>query len=91
MLRFLKLNPLFFFITLLLSFFMFLKFIYLAKKIRFSVIIVRDLPLSGLAIVVGRLLRIRVIFDMAENYPAALIVYNKVFYKPCLNYLELSD
>lgn len=37
-----------------------------------SCIIVRDLPLGPLALLVGRLLRIVVILDMAENYPAML-------------------
>ncbi len=52
--------------------FWFLRVYRVAKKERIEVILVRDLPLSPLAIIVGRLLRIPVVMDMAENYPAML-------------------
>jgi glycosyltransferase involved in cell wall biosynthesis len=37
-----------------------------------------------LAAVLGRRLDVPVFFDMAENYPAALVAYNKSLYKPLL-------
>lgn len=42
------------------------------RMTRADVILVRDLPLAPAAIWVGRLLRIPVVLDMAENYPAFL-------------------
>ncbi len=42
------------------------------RKERAQVILVRDLPLALTAIALGRRLRIPVILDMAENYPAML-------------------
>jgi glycosyltransferase involved in cell wall biosynthesis len=56
----------------------------LVKSNRINLIIVRDLPLMGLGIKIGRESNIPVIFDMAENYPAALVAYNKWYYKPFL-------
>lgn len=47
-------------------------------------LIVRDLPLALLAGVIGKRLGVPVFFDMAENYPAALVAYNKSIYKPFL-------
>jgi len=47
-------------------------------------LIVRDLPLALLAGVLGKRLGVPVFFDMAENYPAALVAYNKSIYKPFL-------
>ncbi len=47
-------------------------------------LIVRDLPIALLAGVLGKRLGIPVFFDMAENYPAALVAYNKNIYKPFL-------
>jgi len=47
-------------------------------------LIVRDLPLALLAGILGKRLRVPVFFDMAENYPAALVAYNKRIYKPFL-------
>ncbi len=55
-----------------------------ARNNKASLILVRDLPMMWLGLIVGRILRIPVIFDMAENYPAALIAYNKKCYKPFL-------
>lgn len=53
--------------------FLWLKTIYsTTKKERAEVILVRDLPLALTAIAVGRWLKIPVIIDMAENYPAML-------------------
>lgn len=43
-----------------------------SRKIKADLIIVRDLPLALAAIGVGRFLRIPVILDMAENYPAMI-------------------
>lgn len=43
-----------------------------ARRARADVILCRDLPLAIAAILVGRRLRIPVILDMAENYPAML-------------------
>jgi glycosyltransferase involved in cell wall biosynthesis len=47
-------------------------------------LIVRDLPLALLAGVLGKRLGVPAFFDMAENYPAALVAYNKSIYKPFL-------
>src|SRR5688572_32489493 len=41
-----------------------------ARASRAEMLLVRDLPLAPTAIWVGRLLRIPVVLDMAENYPA---------------------
>ena len=49
-----------------------------------DVVIVRDLPLAGLGLWVGRQLRKPVLLDMAENYPAALVAYQKLMYRPFL-------
>jgi len=43
-----------------------------ARKVRADVILCRDLPLAIPAVLAGRRLRIPVILDMAENYPAML-------------------
>jgi len=43
-----------------------------ARRQRADVILVRDLPLALTAVVAGRLLRIPVVLDMAENYPAMI-------------------
>jgi glycosyltransferase involved in cell wall biosynthesis len=43
-----------------------------ARRQRADVIVVRDLPLALTAVAVGRLLRIPVVLDMAENYPAMI-------------------
>ena len=51
------------------------------KKNRPDIIVVRDLPISLLAILISRILKIPVIIDMAENYPAALISYQNPKYK----------
>jgi len=42
---------------------------YYARSIKPQLIIIRDLPLMPLGIVIGKLLGIRIIFDMAECYP----------------------
>lgn len=47
-------------------------------------LIVRDLPIALLAGMLGKRLKVPVFFDMAENYPAALVAYNKSIYKPFL-------
>ena len=47
-------------------------------------VIVRDLPLAGLGLWIGRQLGKPVLLDMAENYPAALIAYQKLLYRPFL-------
>src|SRR5579884_995299 len=49
-----------------------------------DVVIVRDLPLAGLGLWVGRRLRKPVLLDMAENYPAALVAYQNPLYRPFL-------
>ena len=54
------------------------------EKKHIGALIVRDLPLMGLGIEAGRKYRIPVVFDMAENYPAALVAYEKWPYKPFL-------
>ncbi|MCH7723172.1 MAG: glycosyltransferase family 4 protein [Bacteroidetes bacterium] len=46
-------------------------------KIRPDVIHAHDLPMVPLAILYGKLFRISVIFDMHENYPEALKVFQK--------------
>jgi glycosyltransferase involved in cell wall biosynthesis len=43
-----------------------------AREERCESILVRDLPLAPTAIAVGRMLRIPVVLDMAENYPAMI-------------------
>jgi glycosyltransferase involved in cell wall biosynthesis len=43
-----------------------------ARDVRADIILVRDLPLAPLAIEVGRRLRLPVVLDMAENYPAMM-------------------
>lgn len=43
-----------------------------SRRERADVILVRDLPLAPTAIAVARVLRIPVILDMAENYPAMM-------------------
>ena len=43
-----------------------------AKASRAEMLLVRDLPLAPTAIWVGRLLKIPVVLDMAENYPAMM-------------------
>lgn len=43
-----------------------------ARASRSELLLVRDLPLAPTAILVGRLLRIPVVLDMAENYPAMM-------------------
>lgn len=43
-----------------------------ARQERCESILVRDLPLAPSAIAVGRILRIPVVLDMAENYPAMI-------------------
>lgn len=43
-----------------------------ARATRPDVILVRDLPLAPAAVLIGRLLRIPVVLDMAENYPGLL-------------------
>ena len=54
------------------------------REARIECLIVRDLPLALLAGLLGKRLKIPVFFDMAENYPAALVAYNKSIYKPFL-------
>jgi glycosyltransferase involved in cell wall biosynthesis len=54
------------------------------REARIERLLVRDLPLAGLAGRLGKRLGIPVFFDMAENYPAALVAYNKAVYKPFL-------
>jgi glycosyltransferase involved in cell wall biosynthesis len=56
----------------------------IAKKEEIDLLIVRDLPLALLAGLVGKLLRRPVVFDMAENYPAALLCYQRKIYRPFL-------
>jgi glycosyltransferase involved in cell wall biosynthesis len=43
-----------------------------ARESRAQMILVRDLPLAPTAVWVGRVLRIPVVLDMAENYPAMM-------------------
>lgn len=43
-----------------------------ARASRAQMLMVRDLPLAPTAIMVGRMLRIPVVLDMAENYPAMM-------------------
>ena len=43
-----------------------------ARESRAELLMVRDLPLAPTAIVVGRMLRVPVVLDMAENYPAMM-------------------
>lgn len=43
-----------------------------ARANRAELLMVRDLPLAPTAIMVGRMLRVPVVLDMAENYPAMM-------------------
>lgn len=54
------------------------------RKAQVDRLMVRDLPLALMAGTIGKSLAVPVFFDMAENYPAALIAYNKKIYKPFL-------
>ncbi|MGB7543158.1 MAG: glycosyltransferase family 4 protein, partial [Burkholderiales bacterium] len=54
------------------------------REARVECLIVRDLPLALLAGILGKRLKIPVFFDMAENYPAALVAYDRSIYKPFL-------
>ncbi len=49
-----------------------IKIFAIARRYRSKLILVRDLPLAPAAIIIGRLLRIPVLMDMAENYPAMI-------------------
>lgn len=62
----------------------FLRSLSVAKENDISLIIIRDLPLMWLGILLKVILKTPLIFDMAENYPAALIAYEKKYYKPFL-------
>jgi glycosyltransferase involved in cell wall biosynthesis len=61
-----------------LSFPFFLNFLWLAriyfaaKRERSQVLIVRDLPMAISAVIIGKLTKIPVVIDMAENYPAMI-------------------
>lgn len=44
----------------------------LCRREQVDLVVVRDLPLAPLGLLVARLLGIRVVLDMAENYPAML-------------------
>lgn len=54
------------------------------RKNKVELIVVRDLPLGMLAVWVGEKLKVPVVMDMAENYPAALMAYQNPVYKPFL-------
>ena len=43
-----------------------------ARTAKIDLILVRDLPLALTALIVGRLLKVPVVLDMAENYPAMM-------------------
>jgi len=60
------------------------KVVRVLKRSKADIIIVRDLPLALIIGIIGRILKIPTILDMAENYPAALIAYSKPTYKPFL-------
>jgi len=60
---------------------------WIAAMIRFlraeqvDLLIVRDLPFAFVVGTLGKLFRTPVILDMAENYPAALVAYQRALYK----------
>ncbi|MHB9154363.1 MAG: glycosyltransferase family 4 protein [Endomicrobiales bacterium] len=54
------------------------------QKERIQLLLVRDLPLAFPLGFLGRYLKIPVILDMAENYPAALLAYRNKLYRPFL-------
>lgn len=56
----------------------------LLREMRPSVVMVRDIPMALLAGTLAKAMGIKVMLDMAENYPAALIAYNNALYKPFL-------
>jgi len=58
--------------------------IHFLRKEAVDLLVVRDLPLAFLAGALGKMFRIPVILDMAENYPAALMAYQNAFYGPFL-------
>jgi len=55
--------------------------LHILNKNNVSLIIFRDLPVAWLGITAGILRGVPTIFDMAENYPAALVAYNRKRYK----------
>lgn len=61
-----------------------LRALWTARLTKPDLIIVRDLPMMWLGIMLSRIHDASLVFDMAENYPAALIAYNKKIYKPFL-------
>ncbi len=71
----------------ILSFPFFLNVIWLirifcvARKERSQIVLVRDLPLAISAIIIGRILGLPVVVDMAENYPA-MIKDTRTYGKP---------
>jgi len=56
----------------------------IAARERLQALIVRDLPMALPVALLGKLLGIPVILDMAENYPAALLAYQNKLYAPFL-------
>jgi glycosyltransferase involved in cell wall biosynthesis len=54
------------------------------SKEKINLLLVRDLPLALTATNIGRKYNIPVIFDMAENFPAALQAYKNPIYGPIL-------
>lgn len=64
-------------IPLPINIFWFVWIKFLVKRENINLLIVRDLPLAFPTIVVGKLQNIPVIFDMAENYPAALEAWGR--------------
>ncbi len=49
----------------------------LIRREKVDVIHVHDLPLAPLAVILGRFFRLPVVYDMHENYPAAMAVWRK--------------
>ena len=60
-----------------LNFQWFMNLLQIAKEEPLDVLHVHDLPLAGTTLSVGRALRIPVIMDLHENFPAALKYYGK--------------
>lgn len=49
----------------------------ISKEKKIEAIMIRDLPLALTGIVIGKILNVPIIYDMAENYPEAVRVWKK--------------
>ena len=63
------------------NFYWLVRCVQILRKKNVSLVIFRDLPVAWLGIIAARLTGVPAIFDMAENYPAALMAYDRKRYK----------